>query len=75
MEPVRTLHHTAIGVIYLGLIGQFHYQVLEKVEDSCPTPVTSSTSDNHQPTSNTSSEDHHPAPNGDSGSKDHSSGM
>ena len=75
MEPVRTSHHTAIGVIYLGLIGQFHYQVLEKIEDNCATPGTSSTSNDQQPTSNTSSEHHHPTPNGDSGSKDrHPSG-
>ena len=51
MEPVRTSHHSANRVIYLGLIGQFHYQVLQKVEDSRPTPGISSTSNDHQPTS------------------------
>ena len=29
MKPIRTSHHTPIGVIHLGLIGQFHYQALE----------------------------------------------
>ena len=76
MEPVRTSHHTAIGVIYLGLIGQFHYQVLQKVEDYCPTPGISRTSNDHQPTSSTlsTSNEDHPTPNGDSGSNDHPSG-
>ena len=35
MELVRTSHHTSIGVIHLGLIGQFHYQVLVKLEEHC----------------------------------------
>ena len=34
MEPIKTSHHAPIGVIHLGLIGQFHYLALEKVEDS-----------------------------------------
>ena len=33
MELVRTSHHTSIGVIHLGLIGQFHYQALVKLEE------------------------------------------
>ena len=69
MEPVRRSHYTVIGVVYLGLIGQFHYQVLQKVEDHCPTPGISSTSNDHQLTSSISStsSDDHPTPNGDSG--------
>ena len=27
MELIRTSHHTAVGVVHLGLIGQFHYQL------------------------------------------------
>ena len=33
MELVRTSHHTSIGIIHLGLIGQFHYQALVKLEE------------------------------------------
>ena len=32
MELIRTSHHSSIGVIHLGLIGQFHYQALVKIE-------------------------------------------
>ena len=35
MELVRTSYHTSIGVIHLGLIGQFHYQALVKLEEHC----------------------------------------
>ena len=31
MEPIRTSQHTPIGVVYLGLTAQFHYQILEKI--------------------------------------------
>ena len=30
MKPIRT-YHTPVGVVYLGLIGQFHYQAFEKI--------------------------------------------
>ena len=29
MDLIKTSHHTSIGVVHLGLIGQFHYQALE----------------------------------------------
>ena len=32
MELIRTSHHTPVGVVHLGVIGQFHYQVLVEVE-------------------------------------------
>ena len=54
MQPIRTSHHTPIGVLHLGLIGQFHYQALEKIEDHCSTPdITSAFND--QPTLNANS--------------------
>ena len=31
MELIRTSHNTPAGVIHLGLIGQFHYQALERI--------------------------------------------
>ena len=40
MELVRTSHHTSIGVIHLGLIGQFHYQALVKFEEPCTTTTS-----------------------------------
>ena len=31
MEPIRTSQHTPMGVVYLGLIGQFHYQIWRRL--------------------------------------------
>jgi len=44
MEPIRTSCHTPIGVIHLGLIGQFHYLALETVVDPNLRPIVSSNS-------------------------------
>ena len=53
MELIRTSHQSPIGVIHLGLIGQFHYQALERmVEHSSQSAPTQS----GQP--NTSTEEH-----------------
>ena len=51
MKPIRTSHHTPIGVIYLGLIGQFHYQALEIDRH----PTTSTTSQSLAPNQESSS--------------------
>ena len=79
MEPITTSHHTPVGVIHLGLIGQFHYQALQMVEDSCLTSCITTASDDCQHTSTTNSistEDLQPTPNGNSGLKDdHLSGL
>ena len=32
MDLIRTSHDTSAGVVHLGLIGQFHFQVLERVD-------------------------------------------
>ena len=32
MDLIRTSHDTPTGVIHLGLIGQYHYQALEKID-------------------------------------------
>ena len=40
MEPIKS-HHTAIGAVYLGLIGQFHYMALEKINCQQPNQVNS----------------------------------
>ena len=37
MEPIKTCH-TPIGVVYLGLIGQFHYMALEKIPSEASEP-------------------------------------
>ena len=73
MEPIATSHHTSVGVIHLGLIGQFHYQALQMVEDSRPTPGITTASNDCQHTSNvdsTSTENHHTTSNGTSGSEE-----
>jgi len=68
MEPITTWYHTPVGVVHLGLIGQFHYQALQKVEDHHPTPdITNHTSNGDS----TSTEAHHPTPNGNTGSNIH----
>ena len=41
MDLIKTSHNTSIGVVHLGLIGQFHYQALESCHPS------SSSSDSH----------------------------
>jgi DNA replication protein DnaC len=71
MEPITTSHHTPVGVIHLGLIGQFHYQALQMAEDPRPTPGITTASDDCQRTStavSTSTEDHQPTPNGNTAS-------
>ena len=32
MDVITISHHTPIGVIHLGLVGQFHYQALKEVD-------------------------------------------
>lgn len=64
---MQHLYHTPVGVVHLGVVGQFHYQALQKVEDHHPTPdITNHTSNGDS----TSIEAHHPTPNGNTGSKD-----
>ena len=48
MEPIRTSHDTPAGVLHLGLIGQFHYQALER---NHPAISQSSADQNGQPES------------------------
>ena len=36
MELIRTSHNTPAGVIHLGLIGQFHYQALQRIDRRHP---------------------------------------
>ena len=43
MELIRTFDSTPMGVIHLGLIGQFHYQALQKLNNHYPTNNPSST--------------------------------
>ena len=77
MGPITTSHHH-IGVIYLGVIGQFHYQALQIVEDPRPTPGITTASDDCQYTStadSTSTEDPQSTLHGKDGLKgDHPSG-
>ena len=51
MDIIRTSHDTPVGVIHLGLIGQFHYQVLERIEEHHPASNHSSTNQNDHPES------------------------
>ena len=36
MELIRTSHNASAGVIHLGLIGQFHYQALQRIDEYHP---------------------------------------
>ena len=36
MELIRTSHNAPVGVIHLGLIGQFHYQALQRIDEHHP---------------------------------------
>ena len=45
MEVIRTSHDTPVGVIHLGLISQFHYQALERIDDHHPACNLTSTND------------------------------
>ena len=49
MELIRTSHNTPAGVIHLGLIDQFHYQALEKVDEHYPASEQSAANQNRQP--------------------------
>ena len=56
MDRIKTCH-TAVGVVYLGLIGQFHYMALERQ----PAQVNCGSNEDHRPTDapmHTSEEDH-----------------
>ena len=46
MELIKTSHDTPAGVVHLGLIGQFHYQALERIHR---TSIQSSENQNGQP--------------------------
>ena len=48
-ELVRTSHDTPTGVIHCGLIGQFHYQAIEKVNEHYPASEQSAANQNCQP--------------------------
>ena len=50
MELIRTSDSTPMGVIHLGLIGQFHYQALERIGDHYPASNLSSTNDQPEST-------------------------
>ena len=52
MERIRTSHDTPAGVIHLGLIGQFHYQALERIH-----PTSNRLSPNNQSESSTEEHD------------------
>ena len=49
MELIRTSHDTRVGVVHLGLIGQFHYQALERVNEYYPASEQSAANQNHHP--------------------------
>ena len=51
MELIRTSHDTRVGVVHLGLIGQFHYQVLERADEYYPASEQSAANENRQPES------------------------
>ena len=58
MDLIRTSHDTPAGVIHLGLIGQFHYQALERIAEHQPASDQSSTNQkNDQPESPTEEHD------------------
>ena len=48
MALIKTSHDNSIGVIHLGLIGQFHYQALERIDEHHSASNQSSTNQNDQ---------------------------
>ena len=55
VDLIRTSHNTPAGVIHLGLIGQYHYQALERINEHQPASNQSST--NQKPESPTEEHD------------------
>ena len=49
INPVRTSHHTPVGIIHLGLIGQFHYHALEEINEHYPASNQVSANDQSEP--------------------------